>query len=127
MIVFAKCNNKNKNRIKWFYFFFALIIWKKESNLKILVSVDPVDIGSNVGVDSGELGLAAGNHAPWHDTGEHMLIAAFNGASQRAARVTLKKRKAIQTGLLNLALVGKLKTAILPGKWLPLDSNRKER
>ena len=66
-----------------------MIIWKKESNLKILVSVDPVDIGSNVGVDTGVLGLAAGNHAPWHDTSEHVLIAAFNGASQWAARVTL--------------------------------------
>lgn len=54
------------------------------------MSVDPVDVGANVGVDAGVLGLATGDHSPGDDAGKDVLIAAFNGAGQWAARVTLK-------------------------------------
>ena len=52
------------------------------------MSVDPVDVGANVGVDAGVLGLATGDHSPGDDAGKDVLIAAFNGAGQWAARVT---------------------------------------
>ena len=59
------------------------------------MGIDPVDVGSDVGVDTRVLGLAAGHHAPGNDTSEHVLIATLDGAGQWAARVTLKRENTI--------------------------------
>lgn len=54
------------------------------------MGVDPVHNGSNIGVDTWSFGSCARLSAPGHDASEDVLVAAFNGAGQWAARVVLK-------------------------------------